>query len=175
MVNSALNMLIRGWRGVDSLAERMKAAGRGNKQYAALPIRILTDGTAQVMLITSRETKRWVIPKGWPMKGKTAAEAALTEAFEEAGIEGEILGKKPLGTFHYLKVQATGERVLLRVNVFPMMVSAQLEDWPEKGHRETGWFAAAEAATMVAEPALAKFIRKIPSLVRRKGAAYGGA
>ena len=131
-------------------------------------MRAALDGSAEILLITSRETRRWVIPKGWPMKGRTAAEVAMIEAFEEAGIEGEILGSKPIGTYRYLKLQLAGRRLPVRVDVFPMLVTAQLEDWPEKGQRAAAWFSPFDAAGMVAEPSLAKIIRKVDVFLRRR-------
>ena len=71
-------------------------------QFAALPFRVADDGL-RVMLLTSRETQRWVIPKGWPMRGRKPREAAAQEAFEEAGILGTIVGKRPVGSCHYSK------------------------------------------------------------------------
>jgi 8-oxo-dGTP pyrophosphatase MutT (NUDIX family) len=76
---------------------------RDHMQYAALPFRVGADGRPQVLLLTSRETKRWVIPKGWPMHGKKPREVAAQEAFEEAGLVGTLIGKRPVGSFHYAK------------------------------------------------------------------------
>jgi 8-oxo-dGTP pyrophosphatase MutT (NUDIX family) len=131
----------------------------GDIQFAALPWRIGEGGRRQIMLLTSRETRRWVIPKGWPMKGRKPAEVASQEAFEEAGLLGCIVGKRPLGTFHYQKQLAKKER-LCQVRVFSFRVERQLDDWPEKEHRETAWFDAAEAATQVAEEGLAGIIER---------------
>ena len=72
-------------------------------QFAALPWRLTEDGARQVMLLTSRETGRWVIPKGWPMKRLKPSKAAEQEAFEEAGLVGHIAGKRPIGVYHYEK------------------------------------------------------------------------
>src|SRR3978361_670929 len=72
-------------------------------QFAALPWRLSEGGTRQIMLLTSRETQRWVIPKGWPMKKRKPAEVASQEAYEEAGLVGRIVGKRPVGSFHYVK------------------------------------------------------------------------
>ena len=77
----------------------MKTPKSGRRQFAALPIRLDDSGGTEVMLITSRETRRWVIPKGWPMKGRTPGQAAMVEAFEEAGLEGDIAGKAKLGSY----------------------------------------------------------------------------
>lgn len=108
------------------------------------------------MLVTSRETRRWVIPKGWAEKGVEPHALAAKEAFEEAGLVGEI-GRKPIGSYRYLKhfrgKKAT-RSVPCEVVVFPLAVSRQLEDWPERGQRETRWFTPAEAAMLVEEGGL---------------------
>jgi 8-oxo-dGTP pyrophosphatase MutT (NUDIX family) len=93
----------------------------GTTQFAALPWRLSESGTRQVMLLTSRETRRWVIPKGWPMKKRKPAEVASQEAYEEAGLIGHIVDKRPVGTFHYAKRLAKRE-VLCRVRVFLFLV-----------------------------------------------------
>jgi ADP-ribose pyrophosphatase YjhB (NUDIX family) len=91
------------------------------------------------MLLTSRETRRWVIPQGWPMKGVTPRDVAAREAFEEAGLVGSIAGKRPVGIFHYKK-QLLREQLLCEVQVFLLWVDRQLDDWPEKGQRKSRWF-----------------------------------
>ena len=126
-------------------------------QFAALPWRISEGGTRQVMLLTSRETRRWVIPKGWPMKKRKPAEVASQEAYEEAGLIGQIVGKRPLGRFHYEK-RVGKEAILCQVQVFLFRVERQLDDWPEKGQRETKWFEASKAASLVDEGGLAEII-----------------
>ena len=113
----------------------------------------------QIMLLTSRETVRWVIPKGWPMKGKKPPEVAAQEAFEEAGLLGKIVGKKPLGNFHYPK-RLTHRTILCEVRVYLFRVEQQLEVWPEMGQRETKWFDANEAAELVDESGLAAIIER---------------
>ena len=101
----------------------------------------------QVMLLTSRETRRWVIPKGWPMKGRKPAEVASQEAYEEAGLIGESSASVRSGAFHYQKQLAKKER-LCQVRVYSFRVDHQLDDWPEKSQRETKWFDATEAAAL---------------------------
>ncbi|MEJ1978033.1 MAG: NUDIX hydrolase [Acetobacteraceae bacterium] len=110
------------------------------------------------MLLTSRETHRWVIPKGWPIRGLTPPEVAAREAYEEGGLVGRIIGKRPVGAFHYLK-QLPASQVLCEVWVFVLWVDRQIGDWPEKGQRETRWVAPAEAAEMVNEEGLAAIMR----------------
>lgn len=108
-------------------------------------------------MITSRETHRWVIPKGWPMKDLAPAESARIEAFEEAGVEGPI-APKAIGTYPYVKVMKDGGRRPISVEVFPLRVERELSDWPERGERERRWFTPAQAAGLVDEPELAKLI-----------------
>lgn len=144
----------------------MKSVRTGSKQYAVLPVQVVA-GEIQVMLITSRGTKRWVVPKGWPMKGRKPGDAAMEETFEEAGLEGEIIGRRPLGSYRYVKGLPSGESVELRVDVYLMLVRTQLHEWPEKAERDTQWFALVDAAALVAEPGLAKIIRKMPAMKRR--------
>ncbi|MCB5175565.1 MULTISPECIES: NUDIX hydrolase [Microvirga] len=128
-------------------------------QVAALPFRV-REGRVEVLLVTSRETRRWLIPKGWPMKGKKPHKAAAQEAVEEAGVKGEIK-QKPLGHYDYWKRRAT-HFDLCRVDVYPLEVSKQLRSWREKGQRDARWFEVEEAAHQVLEPALAQLIRSLP-------------
>jgi 8-oxo-dGTP pyrophosphatase MutT (NUDIX family) len=134
-----------------------KHKSRGTTQFAALPWRLSERGTREIMLLTSRETRRWVIPKGWPMKRRKPAEVAMQEAYEEAGLIGRVVSKRPIGNFHYLKRLPKGE-VLCQVRVFLFRVERQLDDWPEKKQRETKWFDAEEAASLVEEGGLAEII-----------------
>jgi 8-oxo-dGTP pyrophosphatase MutT (NUDIX family) len=126
-------------------------------QFAALPWRIGEGGLRQVMLLTTRETRRWVIPKGWPVKGRKPAEVASQEAYEEAGLIGQIVGKRPLANFHYEKRLAK-KAIICEVQVFLFRVERQVEDWPEKGNRECKWFDAREAAGLVEEGGLAEIL-----------------
>jgi 8-oxo-dGTP pyrophosphatase MutT (NUDIX family) len=141
---------------------------RDRIQFAALPFRIGENGGLQVMLLTSRETHRWIIPKGWPMRRKMPREVAAQEAYEEAGLIGRIVGKRPIGVFHYEK-RLPAERSICEVQVFLLRVERQLEEWPEKGQRETGWFDLNTAANLVEEGWLAEIMRDAfaPTLRRR--------
>ena len=126
------------------------------RQYAALPYRVTDE--VEVLLISSRETRRWILPKGWPMKGRKPHAAAAQEALEEAGVVGKI-GKDPVGTYHYIKRMKNGSQQLCHVTVFPMRVSRQRKVWPEMDQRTTRWFPLAEAAELVGEPELQDVIR----------------
>ena len=122
-------------------------------QFAALPWRRSADGEVEVLLITSRETRRWVIPKGWPIKAMSSAKSAATEAFEEAGVVGKV-AKAPVGTYAYDKRLKNGRLQHVRVAVFALQVERQAEAFPEQGQREQTWLPTTEAATLVDEPEL---------------------
>ena len=124
-------------------------------QYAALPWRMREQ--LEIMLVTSRDTRRWVIPKGWPMKGLKPSTAAAIEALEEAGVVGKI-EKKKLGSYHYRKRLKNGAALLCRVDVFPLRVARQRESWREKHQRVTHWRSYADAAEQVAEVELKEMI-----------------
>lgn len=125
------------------------------RQYGALCYRHPVGGRLEVLLITSRDTGRWVIPKGWPIKGLTAAQSAAREAFEEAGVTGTVL-PDPLGFYRYAKSESSGATI--EVGVFPMAVAALMPVFPEAGERRIEWFAPQDAAELVHEPDLAGLI-----------------
>lgn len=113
----------------------------------------------QVLLVTSRETRRWVIPKGWPFHDMPDHEAAAAEAREEAGAVGAI-SDAVHGTYCYAKLLNTGSRTL-EVSVYLLDVAELLDTWPEATERERRWFDIAEAARAVAEPDLAQLIASL--------------
>ena len=125
---------------------------------AALPVSIDENGAIRVMLVTSRETRRYVIPKGWPWPGLKGHKAAAMEAREEAGIVGQIR-KKSIGAYSYIKRRPDGE-LPVRVRVFVLAVNELLEKWPEQKERSRQWFTVDEAAAAVNEPELAEIIRE---------------
>lgn len=122
-------------------------------QYAALPWRKRDDGAVEMLLITSRESRRWVIPKGWPMKDMAPEDAAAQEAYEEAGVTGKA-GHKTLGVYHYDKRLRSGRLQHVRVMVYPLEVRKVSDIWPEMVERERLWSSPAEAASLVDEPEL---------------------
>jgi len=125
-------------------------------QYGALPYRITAHGV-EVMLITSRETKRWVIPKGWPMAGKKPHQVAAVEARQEAGVKG-VVGKKPIGAYPYSKTLPDGSQRLMFIEVYPLRVTLETKKWREKDERQRTWFRQDEAAALVDEGGLAQII-----------------
>lgn len=129
-------------------------------QYAALPFRLSGNDAIEIMLITSRDTRRWVIPKGWPMKGLKPHETAACEAFEEAGLIGRIM-KRAIGSFQYQKRLKEGRSVICEVEVFPLEVKQQRETWPEQHQRDGRWFSLPDAAALVEELDLSKTLLKL--------------
>jgi 8-oxo-dGTP pyrophosphatase MutT (NUDIX family) len=128
------------------------ARPKRRRQYAVLPLAEV-DGETCVLLLTSRETGRWIIPKGWPVKRMKPWEAAAREAYEEAGLLGSV-GREPVGTYLYDKRLDNGRTVVVEVTVFPMAVRQQLEDWPERGERRSRWVTPGQAAMLVEEGGL---------------------
>lgn len=127
------------------------------KQVGALAVRTGVDGRVEVLLVTSRVSRNWLIPKGWPMKGRGSARSAAQEALEEAGIVCEP-GRK-LGKYDYVKVKPDGGGIPCTVHVFRMDVREELAEWREQGQRDRRWMSPSEAAAIVHEPGLAEFLR----------------
>ena len=114
-------------------------------------------GGREVLLVTSRDTGRWVIPKGWPKSGLSGPETARREAWEEAGVRGRI-GAECLGLYGYDKGMEDGTAIACMVSVWPLKVKALARDWPESRERRREWFPAAEAARVVAEAELQRIL-----------------
>jgi 8-oxo-dGTP pyrophosphatase MutT (NUDIX family) len=134
-------------------------------QFAALPFRI-ERSSLQILLITSRETRRWIIPKGWPIRGLKPREVAAREALEEAGLIGKIVGKRSIGSYHYSKRLQEDREVLCRVKVFLLAVDRQLDVWPEMQQREWRWMEPAKAVQMVDEGGLSEILRSAFPAIR---------
>ncbi|WP_147180221.1 NUDIX hydrolase [Sphingomonas psychrolutea] len=124
------------------------------QQYAALCFRKRKKQPApEVLLLTSRDTGRWVIPKGWPMPGKKSHIVAEREAYEEAGVRGKV-EREPIGYYSYQKGMNGGLKINCRVQVHALEVKQMLKDFPEKGTRRLEWVNCEEAASRVQEPEL---------------------
>lgn len=136
-------------------------------QFAALPYRRRADGNIEVMLVTSLNTRRWVIPKGWPVQRMAPHDSAAREAVEEGGLVGRT-GQRSIGFYRYKKRLANGSSVRCQVETFLLKVTNQLTSWPEQDQRRTQWFALQEAADAVQEPKLSAMIRKLAVLLREE-------
>ena len=136
-----------------------KGKARRGRQCAALPF-ARQDGELRVMLVTSRETRRWVLPKGWMEKRLAPHAQAAREAFEEAGIVGEV-ERRPIGRYEYLKRGPRDRVTPCSVRVFPLRVERLLDEWPERRQRQRRWFSPAEAALAVEEGGLVTLLLEL--------------
>lgn len=125
-------------------------------QYGVLAYSTDDTGAPRFLLITSRGTGRWVIPRGNPMAGLSPSQSAAQEAFEEAGLTG-IVSAQEIGRYDYLKVRRSGS-VPATVHVFALRDPLQSEDWPERDQRRTQWFSREDAAAAVDEAGLRAII-----------------
>jgi 8-oxo-dGTP pyrophosphatase MutT (NUDIX family) len=126
-------------------------------QVAALPWRADADGKIRILLVTSRTNGKWMLPKGWPIKGKSEAEAALTEAQEEAGIDGTV-SPMPIGSYHYLKHFDDGTTKSAQAAVYAVRVKSEWGIWDERSERKRKWFRPKKAAQVAFEPDLKRFL-----------------
>lgn len=126
-------------------------------QFGALVYRMHSD-KLQILLVTSRGSQRWIVPKGWPMDGMTPAQAAAQEAFEEAGVKGTP-SDQCLGLYSYQKGLDDKADLPCLVMVYPVEAQKLLDVYREAGQRRRKWFSPKKAAEQVAEPELAQIIR----------------
>jgi ADP-ribose pyrophosphatase YjhB (NUDIX family) len=127
-------------------------------QYGALPWRRV-HGELQILLVTTLNTRRWIVPKGWPIPGLAPSGCAAHEAAEEAGVNGDVQSRV-YGSFHYEKRRKSGEVLSCQVEVFAMEVLRRRRSWPEKGARESRWCSVEEALARVSEPGLRRLIAR---------------
>lgn len=130
------------------------------EQIAALPMRRDSKNQVKVLMVTSRDTGRWVMPKGWQMDGEKPWDAAAIEALEEAGAKGHI-GVNIIGTYRYPKILNDGHIVPCNVQVYPMFVEKLLRDWKERKERRRKWFTPKAAAKKVDEQELADLLMRL--------------
>ncbi|MFT8420506.1 MAG: NUDIX hydrolase [Gluconacetobacter sp.] len=137
-------------------------------QYGALPYRFDKDHGLEILLVTSRGRGRWIIPKGWPIKGVKPAKSAAREAYEEAGVRGSIEGKA-IGRIRYDKILSDGASfVPCELVVYPLKVKRQLKRWPEAGQRELRWMSSVEAQELADDEGLRSLIRDFAPKADRK-------
>jgi 8-oxo-dGTP pyrophosphatase MutT (NUDIX family) len=127
-------------------------------QYGALPYRLTKAGVFQILLVTTRRNGKWIIPKGWPIKGLTPKETAAREAYEEAGARGDMKRRISAAYSYDKLLDDKGITVPCEVKVFPLRVRRMEKVWPEQRQRVVRWFEPAEAIEAVAEPGLKTLI-----------------
>jgi 8-oxo-dGTP pyrophosphatase MutT (NUDIX family) len=135
------------------------------RQVAALPLRRAKSGALEIMLVTSRGTGRWVIPKGWPSKRLADCKAAAREARQEAGVKGKV-APQAIGSYRYVKPEL-GDASPIDVTVFLLSVLKQSKRWPEKRQRRRAWFDLLEACGKIQEPELSSLIGSLEALSNR--------
>lgn len=129
------------------------------QQVAALPYRLRNNGDIDFLVITSRRTKRLIVPKGWPMNGKPDCVAAAIEAHEEAGVRGRI-GGEPIGSFSYIK-DLDDVSVPVTASVYPLRVKKVKSRWKESDSRKRKWMSADKAAAMLSDRGLAQLVNDV--------------
>lgn len=130
------------------------------EQYGALPWRKDRHGNLRVLLVTSRGRGRWIVPKGWPMKDRAPYLAAALEAFEEAGVVGEVV-PQPVGKYTTNSQGDDGELLGRHITLYALKVVGTLTNWPERAQRKRRWFGLEEAAELVADPGLSEVLREL--------------
>lgn len=130
------------------------------EQIAALPVRMDQKGKLRVLMVTSRDSGRWVMPKGWTMDGKKNWQAAKIEALEEAGAVG-FVSDQAIGIYHYKKRFYDGQSVKCRVTLYPMVVDKLKRRWKERKERRRHWFSLTKAAKLVEEPELTELLKSL--------------
>lgn len=143
----------------DQRAVRDANAAKLRLQVGALCYRWTKKGELRILLITSRRTRRWIGPKGWPMRGKSHAEAAALEAQEEAGVEGKV-AKKSIGFFNYKKNLGGHKSANCTVQVFPFEVTSMNKDFREKGQRKMRWLTPKKARKRADPQSFARLIKE---------------
>jgi 8-oxo-dGTP pyrophosphatase MutT (NUDIX family) len=142
----------------------LRKSGEGT-QYAALCFRTRKGRKVEILLVTSRKTGRWIPPKGWPMKGKSPENAAAQEAFEEAGVKGQV-HDIAIGRYRYQRDNGA-KKLSNEAYIFPLKVEKLAKDFKEKGQRKVRWFSPKKAAMLVREPTLKRIIREFdPALLK---------
>ncbi|MBK0326508.1 NUDIX hydrolase [Rhodobacteraceae bacterium F11138] len=150
------NALTRAWTElVRPILQRPKRV-----QVAALCYR-LGDAGKDVLLITSRDTGRWIVPKGWPIDGMDGPQAALQEAWEEAGVSKAEVETRATGQYDYVKGLDNGAEATVETQVYLARVIDMQADFPEAGQRRRKWVSPQEAANMVDEPGLKDILRSL--------------
>ncbi len=147
--------------------------GGAERKFGAIPYRHV-DGEIVFLMITARRTGKWIFPKGGPMEGLTPAESAAEEAYEEAGVRGRVAAA-PAGHYRTFRARpgkaragkacSAGKTPVL-VEMYPLEVAEQLDDWPEKGERKRHWATLAEARRLLSEPGLVALAESVAGNVR---------
>jgi 8-oxo-dGTP pyrophosphatase MutT (NUDIX family) len=136
-----------------------------------LPYRFTPTAALEILIVTTRQSRQWIVPKGWPIKRLSPPKSAAREAFEEAGVRGKI-GARAVGVFRYKKARENGADPDYEVEVFPLLVRRQSATWPEFGQRVVQWVDPEKAVALIRDPELKAIVEKF---ARRAAAAASKA
>lgn len=139
----------------------------GPRQIGAIPYTIV-GGKACYLMVTSRRTGRWIFPKGSVISGMTPWDSAAQEAFEEAGVRG-VVETEPLGSYSTLKIREMRRR-RLAVDLYPLRITDQLQEWPEAHQRHRHWVLLPEARRLLSDPQLVEIVERLDK--RENGRAH---
>ena len=153
--------MMRDW--TDRLALRAGGPDHAKKQAGAIPYTVV-EGQVVFLLVTSRGSGRWIFPKGDPIKGLEPWDVAAQEALEEAGIEGEV-ERQPVGSYRSFKTLAI-RRKIIEIELYPLRVTRQFEQWPEMKHRHRHWAILPEVKRLLSDPQLGELAAKVARRVR---------
>lgn len=152
-------------KATDSLL--LRAGGSDvSRQFGAVPYTVV-GGQVVFLLVTSRGTGRWIFPKGDPMDGLPPSQVAAQEALEEAGIEGEV-DPMPIGAYRAFKTMPF-RRKIIEVEMYPLRVTQQLDEWPEKGRRHRHWAILQEAKRLLSDAKVAELAVRLNHRLRLRG------
>ena len=135
-------------------------------QIGALCYRV-TAKNVNILLITSRRSKRWIIPKGWKVDKMNSRKSVALEAWEEAGVQGQV-SKRSIGKYYYRKRSTKNEFFTCAVKVFSLEVKANKKKFPERGQRKLKWVSPAAAIDLVAEPELKTVIKNFEGRIKKE-------
>ncbi len=128
----------------------------------------------RILLITSKRSRRWIIPKGWKIDKMSNRKSAALEAWEEAGAQGRV-SEKLIGTYYYRKKVTSDDFKTCAVKVFALNVAAIKKKFPERGQRKVKWVTPNEAILLVAEPELKNLIRKFTKKLEKRKTALAAS
>ena len=135
-------------------------------QSAAIPFRATPAGHIEVLLVTSRRNRRWIIPKGKVARGMLPHRSAAKEALEEAGVVG-VIENVPVAEYVQTKLALDGKLEAIRVRAFPLAVTSELQRWREDHQRERRWLPLNEAIRCVDDPAIRTVLKRFAKRAAR--------
>lgn len=151
---------------IKRLSEKKTFNDKVFKQIGALCYK-LEEKKLKILLIKSRRSKRWVIPKGWKLATMNSRMSVAVEAWEEAGVQGKV-SKRPIGFYHYRKADKDQSFFTCEVKVYSLNVLKLKKKFPEMSERKSKWFSFSDASMLVDEPELKKIFLKFQKVIAKE-------